>query len=185
MSERFSPVRFSGVEPSQALRHGLARPFVEPEVTLLLPRCSQFGRQVSFTQGAPPEPGVVRPVPRDVTEGCQGHSPMSASTGQLLSGSKEGGSDAVSRMVRVNAHLLDMGIAVEYLQPDEADGRIPFVYGDQESPVLECGAVGAGFRRWRVGYAVHAGSSKQPFARFLQRADQWQLTLSSWADEHG
>jgi hypothetical protein len=110
---------------------------------------------------------------------------MSASAGQLLSGSKEDRSDALSRMVRVNADLLDMGIAVEYLQADEAESRIPLVHGDQESAVLESRAVDVGFRRWRVGYAVHAGSSKQPFARFLKRADQRQLTLSSWADEHG
>ena len=64
---------------------------------------------------------------------------MSASAGQLLSGSKERRSDAVSCMVRVNADLLDVGIAVEYLQPDEAEGRIPLVDGDQEPAVVESG----------------------------------------------
>ena len=64
---------------------------------------------------------------------------MSASAGQLLSGSEEGRSDAVSCMVRVNADLLDVGIAVEYLQPDEAEGRIPLVRGNQERPPSRAG----------------------------------------------
>jgi hypothetical protein len=157
----FPPVRFSGAEPLEALRHSLAGPFVEPEVTLVLPRCSQLRRQVSRTQGAPPEPGVVRGVPRDVAEGCQGHSAVPACAGQLLSGSEEGRPDAASCMVRVNADLLDVKIPVEHFQPDEADGRIPLVHGDQEPTVFQCGAVGIGLRRWRVGYPVHADSSKQ------------------------
>jgi hypothetical protein len=61
----------------------------------------------------------------------------------------------------VNADLLDMGAAVEHLQPDEADGRILLVNGDQEPAVFQSRAVGVGFRRWRVGYAAQAGSSKQ------------------------
>lgn len=42
-------------------------------------------------------------------------------------------------MVRVNADLLDVRIAVEYLQPDEAEGRIPLVDGDPEPTVFESG----------------------------------------------
>lgn len=86
---------------------------------------------------------------------------MPASAGHLLGGSKKGRSDAVSCTVRVNADLLDMGTAVEHLEPDEAEGRIPLVHGDQEPAVFQSGAVGVGFRRWRVGYSVHAGSSKE------------------------
>ena len=86
---------------------------------------------------------------------------MPAGAGHLLGGSKKGRSDAVSCTVRVNADLLDMGTAVEHLQPDEAEGRIPLVHGDQEPAVFQSRAVGVGFRCWRVGYAVHADSSKQ------------------------
>jgi len=50
---------------------------------------------------------------------------VAASAGQLLRRSKEGRSDAVSGMVGVDADLLDVRIAVEYLQPDEAYRRIP------------------------------------------------------------
>jgi hypothetical protein len=49
-------------------------------------------------------------------------------------------------MVRVDADLLDVRIAVEYLQPDEADRRIPPVHGHQEPTVVESGTVGVGFR---------------------------------------
>jgi len=56
--------------------------------------------------------------------------------------------------------LLYVRIAVEYLQPDEADRSIPPVHGDQEPTVIQSGTVGVGFRRWRVGHAVHASSSK-------------------------
>jgi len=86
---------------------------------------------------------------------------MPAGAGHLLGGSKKGRSDAVSCMVRVNADLLDMGTAVEHLQPDEAEGRILLVHGDQEPAAFQSRAVGVGFRRWRVGYAVHASSPKQ------------------------
>jgi len=89
---------------------------------------------------------------------------MPASACQLLSGSKESRSDAASCAVRVNADLLDVGIAVEHLQPDEPEGRVPLVYGNQEQTVLESRAVSVRFRRWSVGYAVHASSSKQPVA---------------------
>ena len=64
-------------------------------------------------------------------------------------------------MVRVNADLLDMGIAVEHLQPNEADGRILLVHGDQEPAAFQGRAVGVGFRRRRVGYAVQAGGSER------------------------
>ena len=60
-----------------------------------------------------------------------------------------------------NADLLDVGAAVEHLQPDEADGRILLVHGDQEPAVFQGGAVGVGFWRWLVGYPFHADSSKQ------------------------
>jgi hypothetical protein len=86
---------------------------------------------------------------------------MSAGAGHLLGGSKKGRSDTVSGPVMVNADLLDMGTAVEHLQPDEAEGRILLVHGDQEPAVFQGRAVGVGFWRWRVGYRVHADSSKQ------------------------
>ncbi len=86
---------------------------------------------------------------------------MPAGAGHLLGGSKKGRSDAASCTVRVNADLLDMGTAVDHLQPDEAEGRILLVHGDQEPAVFQSRPVGVGFRRWRVGYAAHAGSSKQ------------------------
>jgi len=155
MSGCFWPVGLAGADPSEALRHSLAGPFVEAESTLVSPRCSQFRRQVSVTHGAPPEPGVVRAVPRDIAEGCEGHPAVPAGAGQLLGGSKEGRSDAVPGVVRVDADLLDVRIAVEYLQPDETEGPIPLVHGDQEPAVGESGAVGIGLRRWRVGHAVH------------------------------
>jgi hypothetical protein len=63
---------------------------IEPEVTFLLSRRSQLRRQVSFTQGAPPEAGVVRAIPRDVAERGQGYSAMSASAGQLAAASASG-----------------------------------------------------------------------------------------------
>src|ERR1700733_8972291 len=135
MGERISPVRFAG-EPLDVLRHSLAWPFVAPAVTLVLSCCSQLRRQVGRTQGAPPEPRVVRAVPRYVSERCKGHPAMPAGAGHLLGGSKKGRSDAVSCMVRVNADLLDMGTAVEHLQPDEAEGCILLVHGDQEPPVF-------------------------------------------------
>jgi hypothetical protein len=89
---------------------------------------------------------------------------MPAGAGHLLGGGKKGRSDAVSRAVRVNADLLDMGTAVEDLQPDKADGRILLVHGDQEPAAFQSGAVGVGSRRWLVGYAVHAGGSEQLIA---------------------
>ena len=89
---------------------------------------------------------------------------MPAGAGRLLGGGEKGRSDAVPRAVGVNADLLDVGIAVEHLQPDEPEGRVPLVYGNQEQTVLESRAVSVRFRRWSVGYAVHASSSKQPVA---------------------
>ena len=86
---------------------------------------------------------------------------MPAGAGHLLGGGKKGRSDAASCTVSVNAHLLDMGAAVEDLQPDEADGRVLLVHGDQEPTAFESRAVAVGFRRWRVGYEVHASRSKQ------------------------
>ena len=86
---------------------------------------------------------------------------MPAGAGRLLGGGEKGRSDAVPRAVGVNADLLDVGTAVEHLQPDEAEGCIPLVHGDQEPAVFQSRAVGVGVRRWRVGYAGHAGSSEQ------------------------
>ena len=86
---------------------------------------------------------------------------MPAGAGHLLGGSKKGRSDAASCTVRVNADLLDMGTAVEHLQPDEAVGCILLVHGDQEPAVFQSRAVGVGFRRRRVGYAVQANGSEQ------------------------
>ena len=86
---------------------------------------------------------------------------MPAGAGHLLGGREKGRTDAVSCMVRVNADLLDMGTAVEHLQPDEAVGRILLVHGDQEPAVFQSRAVGVGFRRRRVGYAIQAGGSEQ------------------------
>ena len=54
---------------SEAHRNSLARPFIEPVVTLLLPRGSQLRRQVSLMRGVSPESGVVRAVPRDIANG--------------------------------------------------------------------------------------------------------------------
>jgi hypothetical protein len=96
---------------------------------------------------------------------------VSAGAGQLLRSSEERRSDAVPGMVRVDADLLDVRIAVEHLQPDEAEGRILPLHGDQESAVGESGAVGSGFRRWRVGHASHASSPKLLLTRLLKRAD--------------
>jgi hypothetical protein len=59
-----------------------------------------------------------------------------AITGQLFSGGEEGRADAVPCMVGMNADLLYVGIVIECLQPDEADGRIPLVHGDQEPAVF-------------------------------------------------
>jgi hypothetical protein len=86
---------------------------------------------------------------------------MPASASRLLGGGKKDRSDAVSCTIRVNADLLDVEAAVEHLQPNEAEGDILLVHGDQEPAVFQGGPVGVGLGRGRVGYPVHAGSAKQ------------------------
>jgi hypothetical protein len=78
-----------------------------------------------------------------------------AIAGELLGGGQQGCSDAMSAMVGVHADLLNVRIAIEHLQPDEADRPIPRIHRDQEPAVIEGGAVDVRSGRRRAGNAVH------------------------------
>jgi len=125
-----------------------------------------------------PESLVVRRVPRHIRIGGQSQRAQPKSGRPYLGGVQQHPTNALSRVIGVNGHLLDVGAAVHHLDQEVGDRFIPLASRHPSAPIfLEDGQVG--HRQWLViGNSLHAEISKKITSSPLHVLESRQIFAS-------